>query len=172
MRARNRQWTASWLLAASLLLPARLALAEPEEPAGCLEQAATWAEVSPTLLRAIAWVESRGDHRALNWNRNGSYDVGLMQINSGWYQRGFKPWWTRLGNPCVNVAAAAWVLKQCALVHGYTWDAVGCYHAGENWRRSKPTAGRRYIGRVQRVVMAYTATVHKRALVLARADHE
>ncbi len=118
---------------------------------GCLERAAAWAEVNPMLLRAIAWVESRGNPRALNWNRNGTYDVGLMQINSSWYHQGLKLWWRHMGHPCVNVAAGAWVLKQCIAVHGYTWDAVGCYNAGADWKRSVKRAplARAYIAKVQ-----------------------
>jgi len=142
------------------------------EQEGCLERAAAWAEVHPTLLRAIAWVESQGNPRALNWNRNGSYDVGLMQINSGWYSRGLKPWWRSLGQPCVNVAAAAWVLKQCVADYGYTWNAVGCYHAGPRWERGRTrAAGRRYIARVQQVVVQHRrAHLQKRALAIQIAD--
>jgi soluble lytic murein transglycosylase-like protein len=121
--------------------------------AGCLERAAAWAEVHPTLLRAIAWVESRGDHRALNWNRNGSYDVGLMQINSWWYERGLGPWWHALGQPCVNVAAGAWVLKQCVDEYGYAWNAVGCYNVGSAWTKGpRRLAGEAYIRKVQQAL--------------------
>lgn len=137
----------------TFLAPWSASQALADEPAGCLERAATWAEVHPTLLRAIAWVESRGNPRALNWNHNGSYDVGLMQINSSWYHRGLKPWWKQLGQPCVNVAAAAWVLKQCTETYRYTWDAVGCYHAGHGWKQGqRRTAGQRYIKRVQQTI--------------------
>lgn len=122
----------------------------------CLEAAATWAHVHPTLLRAIAWVESRGNPRALNWNANGSYDTGLMQINSWWYDRGLAPIWLRLGDPCVNVAVGTWVLKQCLEEYGYTWEAVGCYHAGSGWHASptRRAEGHRYIRLVQSVVHA------------------
>ncbi|MFA5028565.1 MAG: lytic transglycosylase domain-containing protein, partial [Candidatus Methylomirabilota bacterium] len=92
-----------WLLLSSLF--PGVATAEP----GCLERAAQWAHVHPTLLRAIAWVESAGNPSALSWNRNGSYDVGLMQINSWWYSRGLASLWPRLGDPCVNAAAGTWV---------------------------------------------------------------
>ena len=153
MDARNGRRIVSRLLVVLtglVLLGATRAGAAPEPTGGCLERAADWAEVHPTLLRAIAWVESHGDPRALAYNRDGSYDIGLMQINSSWYYRGLKPWWMSLRHPCVNVAAAAWVLKHCTLSYGYTWDAVGCYHAGERWReRGRHTIAQRYIRRVQ-----------------------
>lgn len=150
-----------------LLWPWNAAQAIPDESAGCLEQAAIWADVHPTLLRAIAWVESRGNPHALNWNRNGSYDVGLMQINSRWYHHGLKIWWKQLGQPCVSVAAAAWVLRQCVETHRYTWDAVGCYHAGEGWKREpKRAIGQRYIRRVQETIRRHgKAEQQKRVLV-------
>jgi soluble lytic murein transglycosylase-like protein len=123
-------------------------------PVGCVEHAAAWAAVHPRLLRAIAWVESRGNSRVLNWNPNGTYDVGLMQINSRWYARGLARWWEHLRQPCVNVAAAAWVLKQCMDEYRYTWNAVGCYHAGSGWTKSpkKRPLGQTYIKRVQRAL--------------------
>ena len=127
------------------LVPTLTSAADPG--AGCLETAAEWAGVHPTLLRAIAWVESRGNPGALHWNTNGTYDVGLMQINSWWYERGLKGLWLRLGDPCINVAAGAWVLRQCVETYGYTWNAVGCYHAGAGWTASpmRRAAGHRYI---------------------------
>ena len=164
---------AAWLLGGWLLLSSllpSLAVAKP----GCLERAAAWANVHPTLLRAIAWTESEGNPSALNWNRNGSYDVGLMQINSWWYHRGLASIWLRLGDPCVNAAAGTWVLKQCVGEYGYTWDAIGCYNAGSGWARSpkRRAAALRYIRRVQRVVMRATGAEDSRFLPLTDPSQE
>ncbi len=136
------------------LLVALLPSAALAEQRDCLEHAAAWAGVHPAVLRAIAWVESRGNRAAVNWNLNGTYDIGLMQINSAWYDRGLAPVWARLGDPCVNVAAAAWILTLCTDEYGYSWDAVGCYHAGAGWHRSaaRRAIGRRYLHRVQDVI--------------------
>jgi soluble lytic murein transglycosylase-like protein len=136
------------------LLVALLPSAALAEQRGCFEHAAAWAGVHPTVLRAIASVESGGDRAAVNWNVNGTYDVGLMQINSAWYHRGLAPVWARLGDPCVNVAAAAWILALCTEEYGYSWNAVGCYHAGAGWTRSavRRAIGRRYLHRVQDVI--------------------
>lgn len=147
----------------------------PEYVEGCFDRAAAWAGVHPTLLRAIRSVESRGNAAAVGWNRNGTYDVGLMQINSSWYAQGLRPWWSGLGHPCVNVAAAAWILRQCVDDHGYTWNAVGCYHAGSGWRQREKArlAARRYIGKIHRVLetvnqdsdaRTFIDTSHERAL--------
>ncbi len=50
----------------------------------CFDQAGQYYSVSPRLLYAIAKVENSLNWRALNRNKNGTYDIGLMQINSRW----------------------------------------------------------------------------------------
>ena len=95
----------------------------------CFQEAGHAYGVSPLLLEAIMVVESQGDPRAVNYNTDGSYDFGLMQINSSWA----KPWglkfWSTLGDPCINVYAGAYVLAGCIKQCGKTWEAVGCYNA-------------------------------------------
>ena len=100
-----------------------------EADAFCFQEAGEAYGVSPSLLEAIMVVESQGDPGAINYNTDGSYDFGLMQINSSWA----KPWgleiWITLGDPCANVYAGAYVLADCIKQYGQTWDAVGCYNA-------------------------------------------
>jgi hypothetical protein len=48
----------------------------------CWEEAATKYGINAQLLYAIAKTESGLNPQAFNRNKNGSYDVGLMQINS------------------------------------------------------------------------------------------
>ncbi len=50
--------------------------------ADCWQLAGERYGIEPELLQAIAIVESNGNTRAINKNRDGSMDVGLMQINS------------------------------------------------------------------------------------------
>ncbi len=106
-----------------------------EAPAFCFQEAGKAYGVSPFLLEAIMLVESQGNAGAINHNGDGSYDFGLMQINSYWA----KPWglevWNTLGNPCVNVYAGAYVLADCIRRYGQTWGAVGCYNAQSAWKR-------------------------------------
>lgn len=95
----------------------------------CFQEAGEAYGVSPLLLEAIMIVESQGDPGVVNYNMDGSYDFGLMQINSSWA----KPWglkvWSTLGDPCLNVYAGAYVLAGCIKQCGKTWEAVGCYNA-------------------------------------------
>ena len=50
----------------------------------CITQASEYYQVNPLILWGIARVESNFNPYALNRNSNGSYDVGIMQINSAW----------------------------------------------------------------------------------------
>lgn len=97
----------------------------------CFELAASYYGLDPALLHAIAHVESSMNHRALNRNADGSWDVGLMQVNSRWW--GFLDRKRLVEDPCYNVLAGAWILKMCVLRYGYTWDAVVCYNTGRSF---------------------------------------
>lgn len=99
---------------------------------GCLMAAAAHHAVDPALLHAIAVVESGLDPRALNRaNRNGSRDIGLMQINSAWLPV-LGRWGIteeRLYEPCISAYVGAWILAGNIARHGRTWRAVGAYNA-------------------------------------------
>ncbi len=112
----------------------------------CFEEAGEIYGISPLLLRAIAEVESNLNPVAINWNANGTYDYGLMQINSSWAQAMGLENWFRLGEPCFNVKVGAWILARCIQRYGYTWEAVGCYNAGSPAKRAI------YIGRIYRKI--------------------
>jgi soluble lytic murein transglycosylase-like protein len=97
----------------------------------CFNQAAAYQGVNPSVLRAVAWFESKGDASAINRNANGSIDVGQLQINSihfGDLAREGVPH-RALTDPCVNVYVAAWLLKQKMVKYGNTWRAIGAYHS-------------------------------------------
>ena len=74
-------------------------------------------------------MESNFDTRAMNMNRDGSYDIGIMQINSRWIQRLGLNGDELVNNACYNVMTGAKILRACIDKHGYTWEAVGCYNA-------------------------------------------
>lgn len=103
----------------------------------CFEEAGAIYRVAPQLLWTIAKVESSFNPSAVNRNENGSYDVGLVQINSAWAKILEEELWVSLGNPCQNVKVGAWILTQCMQRYGYTWEAVGCYNATSPDKRAK-----------------------------------
>ncbi len=85
--------------------------------------------ISPDLLRAIAITESNMNPKAENI---ATKDRGLMQINPWWFPKlqviGIDP--ESLWNPCVSIKAGSWILSQEISRYGYSWTAVGAYHAG------------------------------------------
>ena len=118
------------------LLPTLLLLLLPVATAQafCFQEAGQRYAVSPVLLWAIAKGESSLNPAARNHNRNGTVDVGLMQINSCWADQ-LGSTWEHLDDPCTNVMTGAWILNQCVRDYGYTWQAVGCYHSRTPERR-------------------------------------
>jgi len=105
-----------------LLLPRNAA-------AFCFEEAGEAYGVPPGLLWAIAKVESNFNPTAVGYNRDGSYDYGVMQINSRWAGKLGPRLWNSLNDPCTNVKVGAWVLADCLGRYGYTREGIGCYNA-------------------------------------------
>lgn len=101
------------------------------------------------LLLAIANTESGLNWRALNRNADGSYDIGVMQINSRHLPR-LQQYGITLENlwhPCVNVAVGAFILHEFIAQYGLTWKAVAAYNTGSP--DTKPTAALRYVEKVR-----------------------
>lgn len=122
----------------SLVLSIFLAAALPAQ-AFCFTEAARRYDVPEKLLRAIARVESgmRSDRK--NTNKDGSEDIGLMQINTSWL-----PVLKRYGieradlwHPCTSVHIAAWIMAKNIQAYGYTWEAVGAYNARSPHKRER-----------------------------------
>jgi soluble lytic murein transglycosylase-like protein len=117
----------------------------------CFEEAGAKYNISPTLLMAIAKVESEFDPQAYNKNAKGlGYDYGVMQINSWWASKIGRKHWNELDDACKNVHVGAWILSQCFEAHGYTWEAVGYYNARTKHKRDK------YVQKIQKAVQQVT----------------
>lgn len=104
----------------------------------CWDRAEATYGIPAKLLVAIAKVETNVNPSTVSKkNKNGSYDIGLMQINSGWLPKLNKYNITEndLFNPCTNIMVGAWILSDNVQRLGYNWDAVGAYNAKTNWKR-------------------------------------
>lgn len=114
----------------------------------CFVSAGQYYGVNPVLLKAIARVESGINPRAINRNRNGSVDRGVMQINTAWdgylLRYGIHPNW--VWHPCYNIYLGAMVLRHCQNLFGNTWRAIDCYNKGG--KRARDTS--EYVWKVYR----------------------
>jgi soluble lytic murein transglycosylase-like protein len=106
--------------------------------------------VNPYLLYAIAKTESSLNPKAINRNKNGSYDIGLMQINSSWLPtlRRYGVDEKHLLDPCTSIHVGAWILARNMQRMGNSWDAVGAYNA------TKPDLRLKYAMKVYRNIPA------------------
>ncbi|MBW8191331.1 lytic transglycosylase domain-containing protein [Neiella marina] len=100
----------------------------------CLSKSAKKHQVPEVMLRAIMDVEA-GKVGTVKANRNGSADLGVMQINTinlneiktnfpdvGWYELATRP--------CTNIDVAAWFLKKkIDNRDGHVIEGVGDYHS-------------------------------------------
>jgi soluble lytic murein transglycosylase-like protein len=106
----------------------------------CWEEAAARYGVNPYMLYAIAKTESNLNPSAINRNnKNGSYDIGLMQINSRWLptlrKHGIDE--AQLWDACTNIHVGAWVLAENIRRMGNSWAALGAYNARDPELRIK-----------------------------------
>ena len=117
----------------------------------CFDSAAARYGVAPSVLRAIAYGESSNNPSAINYNKNGSHDIGLMQINSSWLptlaKQGIRS--GDLWDPCTNLMVGAWILADCFEQFGNRWQSVGCYNS------RTPRIRDRYAARIQRIHARY-----------------
>lgn len=113
---------------------------------GCMLAVAHLYALPPSALPAIQAVEA-GAPGVVHHNRNGTDDLGVMQVNTFWVApianaSGLSPVavWSRLvGDPCFNITAAGAILRvYLNETHGDVMRAIGDYHS------HTPVLNRRY----------------------------
>lgn len=118
-----------------------------------------WAEagnrygVDPWLLYSIAQQESSlRPHIVSRRNSDGTYDIGMMQINSWWLSKlaefGIKK--DHLFDACMNIHVGAWILAQAIQSLGPNWNAVGAYNAGVKKSAKRDKLRADYAARIYR----------------------
>lgn len=116
----------------------------------CAESIAESYRMPVGALEAIFRIENGRTGIAVR-NNDGSFDRGLMQINTFWDKHVAEFGITSddiLNDDCINVAVSAWVLRQELNRFGNWRDAFSAYNAG---------AGRLHLGRgyAQKVLKAW-----------------
>lgn len=125
----------------------------------CLLSASQANHVPPDIAASILYVEG-GKVGTISQNKNGSVDLGVMQINDKvWLSTVSKALFkgdtnkaynALIYNPCTNIKVGVWILglnlRRCK---GDVWAAVGRYHS------SNPVLAEQYISRVKRINMRF-----------------
>lgn len=141
-----------YLLIIPLLLTAFFSQAD------CFERAGRDYHIDPDLLRAIAWVESKGNINALGKKPTQGIGLGYMQIDSHNFdhlaQFSITPE-LLMHDGCMNIYTGAYYLATAFKRWGANWDAVGAYNAG--FKKTDEQARRRqiYVRKVYPVYLAY-----------------
>ena len=103
----------------------------------CMVAVAQFHHLPPRVLPAIQAVEA-GRPGVVSRNRNGSGDLGVMQVNSRWVPHLAASWRMPhavvaerlIGDPCFNVAAAGAIMRiYLTEARGDVVRAVGYYHS-------------------------------------------
>ena len=121
-----------------------------QEGENCWEAAAKRYGVDAWLLYAIAQQESSLNPRAFNRNKDGTFDIGLMQINSSHLAQlaSFGIRAEHLWEPCFNIQIGAWVLADSIRQFGPNWNAVGGYNVGNGKKKGHAEKRADYARRV------------------------
>ena len=121
---------------------------KPPVLAQCIVWASNSYDVPTEVMLGIMYVEGGRVGQAVGPNTNGTYDLGLMQVNSLWVPQLAKLWHTdyttaynsvRDGG-CENVYVGAWILKQSIVAAGNLYNGIAYYHSatkglGEDYAR-------------------------------------
>lgn len=113
-----------------LLLHVTLACGQSNQTA-CLPSAASYHGVNPHLLLAVLTVESGLNPLAIGKNNNGTFDIGMGQINSihlpDLQRYGLTA--NHLLDACKSIYVSAWFLRRGFDRYGNTWFAAATYHS-------------------------------------------
>lgn len=100
-------------------------------PIDCINQAAIIYHVPATLIISVMKQEN-GKNGEASKNKNGTFDYGVMQINSTWLPKIAAYGYTKEDvqyNACKNVYVGTWILGQSIAEGKDVWLGIGNYHS-------------------------------------------
>lgn len=123
----------------------------------CINQAALQYHVPAAIILSVIKTENGHNGLAIK-NSNGTYDLGIMQINSCWL-----PTLVRYGlnrknlqfNACLNIKVGTWILAQ-GIAKGEGWRGIGNYHS------FTPVYNQSYRQKVKAVYLRYQHFLQER----------
>lgn len=109
-----------------------MSLATSANSSDCIYEAALCFKINPLIIKSIIWQESKNRQEAINFNKNKTQDIGIMQINSihlsslseiGISEKEIRE------NSCINLFSGSWILNKSIQRNGYSWEGIGKYHS-------------------------------------------
>lgn len=100
-------------------------------PLSCINQSASEFHIPSKLIIAVLNTE-QGKIGLISKNKNGSVDLGPMQINSRWWPELYRYHITPqdvLYKPCVNIRVGAWILAKSIAEGNDLLGGVGNYNS-------------------------------------------
>ncbi len=135
----------------------------------CIFAASQSYSVPPSVIMGVLKVEG-GKVGMASQNKNGSYDLGLMQINTIWIPSLANYWgvpkevamrYVR-DDACVNIGVGAWILRSKMNQTGSLSQGIAYYHS------ATPHLGSRYRDKVLTAMERYHAVQRPEDLLAAR----
>jgi len=105
--------------------------------ARCIVMASSTYGVPADVVIGIMYVEGGHRGQAVGPNVNGTYDLGIMQVNSLWVPKLALLWQVDnrtaynaiRDSGCENIYVGAWILKQSIAETGTLYDGIAYYHS-------------------------------------------
>lgn len=119
--------------------------------------------ISYFLMKSIAITENaKFDTNAVMKNKNGTKDIGLMQINTSWieWMPEQKITIEKLKDVDFNIKIAFIIVDDIIKRHGYSWNSIGRYHSGT------PELKKIWLKKIKQNVK-YLASIDNRVKILA-----
>lgn len=124
----------------------------------CIYAASQTYGVPPSVIMGVLHVEG-GKVGMANQNKNGTYDLGLMQINTIWIPDLARYWGVPKetavqfvrDDACVNIGVGAWILRSKMNQTGSLTQGIAYYHS------ATPHLGSRYRDKVLTAMQKYQA---------------
>lgn len=102
-----------------------------DTPVDCINLAAIAYHVPATVILSVIKQENGRNGQAVK-NKNGSFDYGVMGVNSIWLPAIAKYGYTKEQiqfNACKNVEVGTWILSQSIAGSETFWNGVGNYNS-------------------------------------------